>query len=181
MDSLGEIRISCVVVLITSAALIGGCRPYHMYGGEVRSDAEVGTVMQTYAVRMMTVDGGDTGISHLFKLLPGEHAIEAEIYKVGYDVDLPPNVRGSANRMAGKFRWYVCTCVLRLDVVAGKAYEIDGGEIEADKWSVWAVPLDPRRPEHSWVAVEELNPPRCVCEREVGSRKAQNRALAPTP
>jgi hypothetical protein len=170
-----ELLLTVAIVLCGLSTLIGGCRPYHMYGGEFRSDAEVGTVTQTYAVRMMTVDGGDTGVSSVFKLLPGEHAIKAEVYQVGRDVELDRYVHGSANRMQGKFRWYVCTCVLRLDVIAGEAYELDGGEIDAAEWSVWAVPPDRHRPEHVWKAVEELDPARCICRREGGTSSSKER------
>jgi hypothetical protein len=144
--------------------VVAGCRPYHMYEGEFRSDEDVGTVTQTYAIRMMTIDGGDTGLSQTFKLLPGRHRLEAQVHFVGTDPEIDPRLTRTAHHRQGQVRRYMCTCQLELEVTPASSWLIDGGKIADHQWAMWAVEPKPSRPDHTWAEVEKLDPPRCTCE-----------------
>jgi hypothetical protein len=102
---------------------LAGCRPYHMYRGEHRPASQLSRITYWGHVKLMDIDGEDTGLSKEFLILPGEHSIWVAVYRASGLVD------------AG-------SCILRLTTEANEHYYIGGGKLQSGKWGAWALVLD---------------------------------------
>jgi hypothetical protein len=146
-----------VAILAAVALAAGACNPYHMYAGPEVPVHDLSTVTKSRYIRLMTIDGRDTGISQEFKLRPGEHTVHLEVYE-------PTGSAVTGNRGSGrggsKTRRYVCSCTLSLQTEAGVSYHLQGGRVDAG-WGAWVT--QSARSDAEWPDVRGLDPPHCFC------------------
>jgi hypothetical protein len=124
-----------------------------MYEGNHRSGAETSTIRQSRSVLLLEIDGGDTGLSNQFRLLPGEHTFLVQIYRLG---QIPS---AYAYRPAKEAREPVCACQLQLDTWAGSTYFFDAKELPENVWIAWAQ----RTQEEGAPKPDPESLPNCTC------------------
>ena len=125
-------RFTLVLVALVLLLPMSSCRPYHMYEGDRLSRAEISAIRQSRSVLLLEIDGGDTGLSNQFRLLPGKHTFLVQIYRLE---QIPS---AYADRRAKEAREPVCTCQLQLDTWAGSTYLFDAKGLPEDVWIAWA-------------------------------------------
>jgi len=143
---------------VVVSAFVGGCSAYHMYEGPQRAMNEVSTVTQTQLVTLMTIDGGDTGVSKEFKLAPGEHAISVAVYKRRGSSE--STIRTTSSK-GDHSRTYICTCEIKLRTEVGRRYHVQGGPM-GDVAGAWVTDSQEHH-NQPWTAVAAFDPPHCRC------------------
>jgi len=101
----------------------------------------------------MSIDGGDTGLSREFRLLPGPHAIAVQIYRME-DVPLGPS-----GQRQQKIKGPGCVCQLRLETQPGVKYVVDSREVGENGWIAWIGPSDTANQQDD----EPESLPHCTC------------------
>lgn len=149
-----RLRAAAKLLTATSAVLVlGGCRPYHMYGGRLQSAAQLSRVTHSRYVTLMDIDGKDTGLSKQFMILPGEHSIAVSVYRPS-----PGDSRSKPSRV------YVCGCSLELTTAAARHYHVEAGELDGGAWGAWVLIDSDGSAKRSWAEVKHGEPPHCRCE-----------------
>lgn len=101
----------------------------------------------------MSIDGGDTGVSRQFRVLPGEHTLSVQIYRIGKIMSAYPQ------RPAKEIRIPVCMCQFELDTWAGATYLVDSRELAGDVWIAFARSTNVGRE----IEPDPENLPHCTC------------------
>jgi hypothetical protein len=129
------------------------CRPYHMYAGDPLPASEISSIRHSRRVVLIAIDGGDTGLSNQFRLLPGRHTVSVQIYSIKLLTSAYPE------RRAKEVRTPECICELQLDTWAGATYLVDSRELSGNVWIAFVQSI------HAGDQVEPdpENLPHCTC------------------
>ena len=129
------------------------CRPYHMYQGQHRTPDQISIIRQAKTVLLLEIDGGDTGLSNQFRLLPGPHTFVVQIRRI--------SAVGSAStgRPPKEARLPICSCQIQLDTWAGAQYLVDSREHSENVWIAWVGSADKGGKD----AADPERLPHCTC------------------